>query len=153
MEFRKMVTITRCTRQQKRHWKKKKCNGFLWLLIPEFSVFPSFVQWIYQILCWKKKKKEWKFNLQKFFQKLFSHVSWHGIKQHINIQSTIFNTTNVPAPVPNRDWIGMLFTTFCASGSQSAGQPSPLPNQPAASASPGQSSEMQINNAVQACLY
>ena len=41
-----------------------------------------------------------------FFQKLFSHVIWHGIKQHINIQSTIFNTTNVPAPVPNPDGMG-----------------------------------------------
>lgn len=87
-----------------------------------------------------------------FFQKLFSHVSWHGIKQHINIQSTIFNTTNVPAPVPNPDGMGCCLPLSVPVGLK-VQWPPPLPHQSAASASPGQSSEMQINNAVQACLY
>ena len=82
----------------------------------------------------------------KSFQKLFSHASWHEIKQHINIQSNPANVSPLGACPCAHHWCnGMRFTTFCASGPQSMARPPSLPHQPPAPAAPGNSSEMQIN--------
>ena len=84
-----------------------------------------------------------------FFQKLFSHGSWYGSKQHINIQSTIFSRTNVPAPMSNLDGMRCCSPFLCQWVSKCSAASFP-PHQPAASVSPG---SRQKCKSVMLCMH